>query len=176
MTNFPMIRWIVMLLVLFFMAPAMHAQDIPTSEAEYDSIYAKRILLEEIDGVYIPRDLTEAFAELKSLSSPADLQKLQAAPEDVARYKLHFGLGRWMIVNWGFYEGSRLSHFLRGTGLEHPDDMVRVILVCFHRHLNQKELKFEEEVAFYRDFREKERQEMERRKQVISEEKRIKKD
>ncbi len=169
-------RHTIALIVLSFASVAAFTQEIPKNEAEYDSLYAKRILQEEIDGTYIPRDLNDAFAELKRLSSAADLQKLKAAPEDVARYRLHFGLGRWMIVNWGFYEGSRLSHYLKSAGLEQPDDMARVILVCFHRHLNQKDLKFEEEVVFYRGLREKERLEKESQKQVISEEKHIKKD
>lgn len=152
------------------------AQEIPKNEGQYDSLYAKRILLEEIDGVYIPHDLAEAFVELQRLSSPANIEKLKNASEDVARHKLHFGLGKWIILNWGFYEGSRLSHALKSAGLEHPDDMAKVILVCFHRHLNQKPLQFEEEVAFYRAFREKERLEREKQKTVIFEEKTVKKE
>lgn len=152
------------------------AQSIPQNEQQYDSIYAKRILLEEIDGVYIPRDLADAFVELRRLSSAADIEKLKNAPEEVARHKLHFGLGRWMIFNWGFYDGSRLSHTLKSAGLEHPDDMARVILVCFHRHLNDLPLKFDEEVAYYKAIRDKERKERELEKEIISEEKRMKKE
>ena len=168
-------KYIAILTNLFFVVLTALGQEVPQNEAGFDSLYTRRIQLEEIDGVYIPRDLNDAFAELKRLSSPASLQKFQSATEDVARAKLHFGLGRWMIVNWGFYEGSRLSHYLKLAGLEHPDDMARVILVCFHRHLNQRELRFEEEVAFYQVQREKERLERENRKEVISEEKHMKK-
>ena len=81
-----------------------------------------------------------------------------------------------MIVNWGFYEGSRLSHFLRGAGLQHPDDMARVILVCFHRHLNQKELNLQEEVAYYQALREKVRLAREGEKEVLFEQKQTRKE
>ena len=58
------------------------------------------------------------------------------APEEDAVHKLHFSLGRWIILNWGFYEGSRLSHSLKGMGIYHPDNMARFIIRSFHRSLN----------------------------------------
>jgi hypothetical protein len=156
---------------IFLVCLSTAAQEFPRSEPEYDSLYARNILLEEIDGIYIPKDLQDAFAELKRLSSPQDIEKFRKAPEELMRTKLHFGLGRWMIVNWAFYEGSRFAYFLREAGLEHPDDMARVVIVCFHRHLNQQPLHFDEEVIYYHALREKERQQRESRKEVISEEK-----
>jgi hypothetical protein len=45
-----------------------------------------------------------------------------------------------MIVNWNFYEGSRLSHYLKQMGLSYPEDMANFLIVCFHRHLNGKDL------------------------------------
>jgi hypothetical protein len=154
---------------------ALIAQVFPENEAQFDSMYDVRIKKTEIDGVYIPVDMDDAFAELKRLSSPADLEKLRQASEDVVRHKLHFGLGRWMIVNWGLYEGSRLSHSLKEAGLETPDDMARVLLVCFHRHLNGQPLRFEEEIVFYKSLRDKERAEREEARKVIFEETRIRK-
>jgi hypothetical protein len=152
------------------------AQPESRQEQVYDSVYARRIMMTELDGVYIPKDLFDAFAELERLSTAADIQKFKTAPEEIVRTRLHFGLGRWMIVNWGFYDGSRLSHFLKEKGLLHPDDMARVILVCFHRHLNHKELNFSTEVEYYQTLREQEAQAREREKEVLSEEKRVKKD
>lgn len=157
-------------------AGQLFSQPRNAEEAAYDSAYAVRIKLDEINGVYIPSNLQDAFVELKRLSSPADIDKFRQATEEIVRTKLHFSLGKWMIVNWGFYEGSRLSHLLKAAGLQHPDDMARVLLVCFHRHLNGRELKFEEEVAFYKAFREQEKAAQEAEKEVISVEKAQKKD
>lgn len=151
------------------------AQDFPRNEAEFDSMYQARVQQEVIDGVYIPKDLQDAFAELRRLSAPADLEKFRSVHEDTVRTRLHFGLGRWMIVNWGFYEGSRMAHYLREAGLVHPDDMARVLIVTFHRHLNQKELQFAEEVARYSALREEERLQRESEKKVISDETRQRK-
>ena len=151
------------------------AQVYPDAEREFDSLYAIRIELEEIDGVYIPEDIEDAFSELTRLSSGADLEKFRSAPEEVVRDKLHFGLGRWMIHNWGFYQGSRMSHYLKGLGLEHPDDMAKFLVVSYHRHLNEEPLGIEEQVAFYREFREQERLKREQQKEVIHSETRIKK-
>jgi hypothetical protein len=154
----------------------LYGQSAAQSESAFDSAYAVRITKEEINGVYIPVDVADAFDELKRLSSPVDLEKFRKAPEDLIRSKLHFGLGKWMIVNWGFYEGSRLSHFLKEAGLEHPDDMARALVVCFHRSLNGLDIRFDDEVTFYKAFRDEERAARVREQKVISEEKRIRKE
>jgi len=163
-------KWLIVFVGGIMYAGFLPAQSIrSTEEAQFDSTYAAHIKMEEINGVYIPKDLDDAFSELERLSSPEDLENFRKAPEDAARSKLFFGLGKWMIVNWGFYEGSRLSDYLRKAGLQHPDDMARVILVCFQRHLNGQPLRFDEEVAYYKAFREKERLERENQKEVIDE-------
>ena len=79
-----------------------------------------------------------------------------------------------MIYNWGFYQGSRLSHYLKGLGLEHPDDMARFMIVSWHRHLNEKPLDIKLQVDYYFKLREQERLERELGKEVIHEEKRKK--
>jgi hypothetical protein len=123
-----------------FLLP-LDAQDAPPSTAEQmDSIYLKNILKSRINGVYIPKDIDDAFEEFIHLSPEASLEKFKLAPEEKVAQKLHFGIGRWMIVNWNFYEGSRLSHHLRNLGLLHPDDMADLLIVVFHRKLNEKDL------------------------------------
>jgi hypothetical protein len=167
-------KHVFVLFVVLVATVATSAQVFPQNEAEFDSIYARRIMMTEIHGVYIPANLNDALLELKRLSSPADLEKFKKVNEETVRRKLHFGLGRWMIVNWGFYEGSRLSHDRREAGLQHPDDMSRVLIVSLHRSLNGRELRFEEEVAFYQAMREQERLERENAKEIIFEETRKK--
>jgi hypothetical protein len=163
------------LISLAMISGHLEAQTNPEAEREFDSLYAIRIELEEIDGVYIPEDLNDAFNELSRLSSDADIEKFREADEDVVRDKLHFGLGRWMIHNWGFYQGSRLSHYLKGLGLEHPDDMAKFLVVSYHRHLNDEPLRIEEQVAVYKEYRDRERLKREQEKEVIHSETRIKK-
>lgn len=113
---------------------------------EYEAIYAKRIQEEIINGVYIPADLTEAHQELVRLSDPAGISMFKNAPESEVARKLHFGLGKWILINWGLEDGSRISHYLRSKGVSQPDDMVRLIIVTWHRQLNQKPMLIEEEI------------------------------
>ncbi len=171
-----LMKAISLVLIIVLTSPCfVFGQTNPRAEREFDSLYAIRIELEEIDGVYIPENLDDAFAELSRLSSSADLEKFKSAPEDVVRDKLHFGLGRWMIHNWGFYDGSRMSHYLKELGLEHPDDMAKFMVVSYHRHLNDIPLGIEEQVAYYKEYREQERLKREQQKELIHSETRIKK-
>lgn len=127
--------------ILLFSFFHLDAQDVTPSTAEQmDSIYQKNIQKSRINGVYIPKDIDDAFEEFIHLSPETSLLKFKAAPEDMVAQKLHFGIGRWMIVNWNFYEGSRLSHYLRNLGILHPDDMADLLIVAFHRKLNDKDL------------------------------------
>lgn len=137
------------------------------TEAEYEAEYAKRIRLEMIDGVYIPKDLDEAFAELDRLADPAGIEKFKAAPEEQVRHKLHFGLGRWILVNWGLEDGSRYSHYLREKGITVPDDMVRFTIVAWHRYLHGLPPGLEQELALIQERMKKEQAEREARKVII---------
>lgn len=131
---------------------------------EYEKQYERNIRKSRINGVYIPKDLNDAIEELIKLSPPESLNKFKTVSEDVVAQKLHFGLGRWMIVNWNFYDGSRLSHYLKSIGVGHPDDMADFLIVSLHRHLNDKDLKTEELAA---KIKKKNIEEVKKRRKVI---------
>lgn len=114
---------------------------------EFEANYAKRIKEEMLFGVYIPADLEEAYAELNRLADPQGIISFKVAPEDSIRRKLHFGFGRWIMSNWEFEQGSRLSHYLKSKGISMPDDMVSVIIVTWHRRLNGRPERLNEEIA-----------------------------
>ncbi len=138
------------------------------TEAEYKAEYAKRITMEMINGVYIPMDLEDAFSELDRLSDPKGVAEFKAAPEDSIRRRLHFGLGKWILVNWSLENGSRISHFLKQKGVTDPDDMVEFIIVMWHRQLNAEPLKMEEEIAAIQKRSEEEQKKRDEKKKVIS--------
>ncbi len=152
-----------LLLVFLGMGVPVFAQTIE----EYQANYAKRITQEMINGVYIPSDLDDAFSELVRLSDPKGMAQFKGAAEDSIRRKLHFGLGRWILINWGFEEGSRMSHYMKGRGVSLPDDMVEVIIITWHRHLNKRPLKFEEEVANFDKRKAEEKAKRDAQKEVI---------
>lgn len=125
------------------------AQKVATSEASFQKQYERNIKKSRINGVYIPLDLEEAFTELNSLSEGEGVLKFKSAPEELIARKLHFGLGRWISVNWNLEEGSRYEHYLRALGLSKVDDMIQFTIVSWHRNLLGKELEIEERVATY---------------------------
>ena len=154
-------------LITFLIASPLSAQNPPMTDEEFEKEYQKRITKEVIAGVYIPFDIDDAFNEFKRLTEPNDLDRFKAANEDSVAVRLHFGIGRWMIYNWGFYQGSRLSHHLKELGLSFPDDMAQFLIVMFHRKLNNQDLQILQQVEFYQKKRLAESEKRKSEKKVI---------
>ena len=128
----------------------------PETENEYEKAYQRRIQQELLHNVYIPKDLADAFIQLNKLIDPASKMKYKTMPEEEAVKKLYFSFGRWIIHNWGFYGGSRLSHHLKSIGLHHPDDMSKFIMITYHRNLNRQKLRAKDLVEDFQAARKKE--------------------
>ena len=121
--------------------------------------YEENILKEEINGVYIPKDMTDAFLELDKLSSPDSKLKIIEGEEEIVTQRLSMGLGKWMIVHWNFYEGSRMSHYLKTMGVSHPDDMAQYVIGSYFRYLKDAPLDLEERAVSFFKKRKKEQDE-----------------
>ena len=87
-----------------------------------------------------------------------------------AEHKLYFSLGRWICTNWGFYEGSRMSHYLRESGITFPEDQATAIIIAWHRSLNKKEINFKELRDRMVEKRKKEQEERLKKAKIIKEE------
>lgn len=136
---------------------AIYGQAQPAAnKAAFEKNYQERIKQAYLNGQYIPQDLTDAFLELNKLMDAESKAAFKNVPEEEAVHKLYFSLGRWITENWGFYAGSRLSHYIRELGITFPEDMAAFIIVSYHRNLNRQELKVKEQVAFYQETRRKE--------------------
>ncbi len=109
-------------------------------QAEANKVYAKRLTQEKIDGHYIPRDVLDAMRELDKITSTSSQAAYASRPEDFVVKKLYFSFGRWLGVNWGLYDGSRLSAHLRDMGVDQPDGQIDLLMRLYHRHLTDKEL------------------------------------
>ena len=106
---------------------------------------------EYINGVYIPKNLEEAWAEIEKNLSPEDRQKLRTIPEgDTIMF--HFSSGMGMRNNWGLWGGSRLAKYFNDLGVFHPDDMSSIILETLWCHINDKPIRLDERVAFFKEF------------------------
>ncbi|MCW5924338.1 MAG: hypothetical protein KIS77_18590 [Saprospiraceae bacterium] len=164
------------LLFFFFFhaAPIIAQEGPPGDEQEFEKQYQERIKKDKLNGVYIPKNLDDAMLQLDKNISPESQAKIKAIPEDSVCALLHNRLGQWMILNWGFYGGSRLSHYLRSAGVTFPDDMADLLILAYHRKLNGKTIAMKELAPPFREKRKKERAEELKKGKVIQEEKRKK--
>ena len=163
--------WVI---VAVMVSGSVWAQDEKPAEtaSEFEAAYQRRIIQERINGVYIPRDLADAFVQLNQLIDQESRRKFKAVPEEEAVRKLHFSLGRWITHNWGFFEGSRLSHYIRKLGVYHPEDMARLIIISYHRYLNKKDLGIKGQLEFYQEKQAAERQQYLQEGTILYQEKR----
>ncbi len=151
------------------------AQDPPVTEDEFEKAYQKRIKKEYLNGVYIPKDLADCFIQLNRLTDDESKAKFKNMTEEDAAHKLHFSLGRWIIYNWGFYEGSRLSFYLKNLGISHPDDMAQFVIITYHRNLNKSKLDVKQLIDHYAEKKEMDRKKRLEQGEIIHEEKRKRK-
>lgn len=110
-------------------------------------------------SVNIPTNLEECFVELKKNLPKDEFEKFKNMKEDEATAKAHLGLGMWIRNEWirnrkGESE-KPLKKYFNDMGVFHPDDMSGIILTSFHRHLNNKDIKLDEQVRYYKDYWEK---------------------
>lgn len=115
---------------------SISAQVMYDTAEEAEKQYSIDIKQTHLGGVYIPASIEEAMEELKNLSDAESLDKFAKAPIDEIAEKLHFGIGRWMMVNWQFVTGSRISHLVRSKGVKTPDAMAQYLIRYFHAYLN----------------------------------------
>jgi hypothetical protein len=142
----------------------------PSDEKEFEKQYQERIKKDKLNNVYIPKNLDDAMLQLDKIISPESQAKVKAIPEDSVCMALHNRLGQWMILNWGFYGGSRLSHYLRSAGITFPDDMADLLILAYHRRLNGKPISMKELAPPFKEKRKKEHQEEIKEGKVIQEE------
>ncbi len=129
------------------------------SEQEIQSQYDHDILQEYLNSVYIPENMSDAMDQLNLLSDVSGQEKLKEAPVQVVADKLILGLGRWMMVNWSLYSGSRLSHHIRQYGVTMPEDQAKFLIVSYHRFLNEQPLNLEMRGKKWFELRKKEQEE-----------------
>lgn len=142
----------------------------PNNESEFERQYQERIKKDRIGGVYIPRNLDDVLVQLNKLTSEEARQKFKAIPEESVCKVMHNRLGQWMIANWSFYEGSRLSNYLRSAGVTYPDDMADFLILAYHRHLNGHTVTIKELAVYFREKRKKEWEQRQQQGDVLKEE------
>jgi hypothetical protein len=111
-----------------------------------------RHLVDTINGVYIPKNVEDCFVQINSFWNDSTKLGVKNLEEEEFIGKAHMGFGMWMRNNWQLWGGSRLSKYFNDFEIYHPDEMSCIILASYHRYLNKKEIKIEEQVKQYRDY------------------------
>ncbi len=98
-------------------------------------------------GIYIPKNLDECMVELSRALHPDFLEEIKSGSEaDMILH--HFGLGLWIRNNWVFCSESRLyKYYFVELGVTDPDSVSGIILDSFWRHLNNRPVKLDEQIA-----------------------------
>ena len=109
-------------------------EEIIEEQAEYE----KRLTLDTIAGVYIPKDLGECFLQLDQILPDIERKDMQALPRRTGMIRYHLDLGMWMRNNWGLHGGSRLQKYFRDRRITDPEEMSTIILYYYHDWLNGK--------------------------------------
>lgn len=99
--------------------------------------------------ITVPNTLEEAFQELNNAEGISIFAN--ETEDDIIGY--HHSLGRVLRNEWGLWGGTNaLCKFFNSVGIKHADDMSSIILTSFHRYLNNKEIKLDEQLLYYWKF------------------------
>jgi hypothetical protein len=145
--------------VSFAQIPDRHLKD--TFQVEN---YETRIKKTFIDGQYIPKDLQDALLELDKRMEDDARNIFKQLSEEEASTKAYFSMGRWLMVKWGMEDGSRLTHYFQQNQIGFVEDMVRILMITYHRKVNQKPLDTE---TLFESFRSKRLEEYKRKQQEL---------
>lgn len=111
-----------------------------------------KFITDTINGVYIPKNLEDCFVQINAFWNDSIKKQVKSWEEREFTGKAHLGLGMWMRNNWRLWGGSRLSKYFNNLEIYHADDMSGIILVSYHRYLNNNEIRLEEQVKYYQDY------------------------
>jgi hypothetical protein len=101
-----------------------------------------------LDRQPVPHTLEEALQALAQGLGDGTIAQLRVDEEDIA-IRLVPTLGRWMQDRWGLATGGPLAQYFQQRGLDRPDDMAAVILTSLWRELHFRQIRLEEQIAWY---------------------------
>jgi len=140
-----MIRFSFLVCLLSFSVLAL-SQNEPSAQEQFE----QRTRQQKIGQHHIPSDLIDAMKTLDKITPEDSKESYAAQSEDFVVERLFFSLGRWLAINWGFYDGSRFSIYLQKLGVDQPDGQKELVMRAYHRHLNDKDLDVRDLVTRYK--------------------------
>lgn len=106
----------------------------------------------------IPSNLIESINLLISDNNEyiSNISNIIDMDEDEFICEFHHSVGRKIRNLWGLWENkTEISQWFESLGIIHADDKSSIILKSFHRTINKKDIKLDEQVLFYKNYWEK---------------------
>lgn len=107
----------------------------------------------------IPKTLTECFALLDKTLPDDEINLVKTLPEDSIYDNSAFKYGTDFFHAWKLYDGSRLTQYFNKLGLYGSHPIYNTILISYHRYLNKKSIKLDEQIKKYQGIQKKEKEE-----------------
>jgi len=89
-----------------------------------------------------PSDLLECFALLEKTFNESELIYIKEAIEEELRDQDYFLKDKV----WSLWTNTPLTEYFRDLGIYHPDDMGSIVFVSFRRHLNNEEMRLDQQI------------------------------
>ena len=109
----------------------------------------KRFNSSMLRGVYIPEKLDDCFKQIDVFWNDSVRNAVKNMDELEFVSMAHFSFGMWIRNNWQLWGGSRLSKYFNNMGIYHPDDMSSIIIISYHRYLNNVPIELEDQLQYY---------------------------
>jgi hypothetical protein len=85
-----------------------------------------------------------------------DKEEYKNKTESDAVADAHFSAGQWIRNGWELWKGKNsLYRQFKLLGITFPEDISSIILVSFHRRLNNKNIDFEGQINEYKEYKKK---------------------
>jgi len=90
-----------------------------------------RYLVDRIEGIYIPKDISEAVDSLDTMLSEED-KRLAIESLSLEDFCTDLSLGSGIRAMWGFWGGSRLQKYFNDRKVFNPDYMSYLVLKAYY--------------------------------------------
>jgi len=129
----------------------------------------------KVDDIYILQNIEDCFIQIDNFLDDTIKASIKLKKEkDFATQEHRFGLGLWIRNNWRLWEkGSKLTKYFNDMGIFHPDEISNIILISYHRYLNNIDINIEEQIkkhnlsmAYFKESLQKDYQEGEKEIQI----------
>ncbi len=105
------------------------------------------------DWKYIPCDIHEAIQRLDYLLDNTSQDNFKNMIESKAVDYVNLGsLGTTIRNDWKLWRKSKLYFYFDSLGIHHPMEMSNVIFTSYHRHLNDRPIELDSQIAIIEDF------------------------